>query len=57
MALLPGSACGNLCTHDEITTDGSNLCKVCKIPIVIEATNLLNGEDIGPYYLPASTIR
>lgn len=42
------SACGNLCLHDEITTDDT--CTFCKIPIAIKATNLLNGKDIGPYY-------
>ena len=44
------TVCGNLCPHDKITTDGSNTCTVCGIPIAIEATNLLNGKDIGPWY-------
>ena len=42
------TVCNNLCPHNEIDADLK--CTVCKLPILIEATNLLNKEDIGPWY-------
>ena len=44
------TVCGNLCLHDEITTDGSNTCIACGLSITVSATNLANGIDYGPYY-------
>ncbi len=44
------TVCGNLCLHDEITTDGSNTCTACGLSITVSATNLANGIDYGPYY-------
>ncbi len=42
--------CGNLCPHDEITTDGSNTCTACGLLIFIRTTNLANNKNIGPWY-------
>ncbi len=42
--------CGNLCPHDEITTDGSNTYTACGLLIFIRTTNLANNKNIGPWY-------
>ena len=44
------SVCGNFCTHDEITDGPDPQCTACGISIAIKATNLLNGDYIGPWY-------
>ena len=44
------TVCGNLCPHDEISTDGKNTCTVCGLPMTVKATNQANGTNYGPYY-------